>query len=58
MGDADYIHAFQKVIMPIAMEYRICAYDTHAVGFGWWQAGGCFGGLCILVVYWSPVELA
>jgi acetoin utilization deacetylase AcuC-like enzyme len=21
MGDADYIHAFQKVIMPIAMEF-------------------------------------
>ena len=21
MGDADYIHAFQKVVMPIAMEF-------------------------------------
>lgn len=37
MGDADYLHAFQKVIMPIAMEFApelvISKFDARDVPY-------------------------
>lgn len=39
MGDADYIHAFQKVILPIAMEFspELVISESRVVHLGYAQ---------------------